>query len=94
MLRIERMETIDGRVMPGFFVRNGINRVVAIGAFSSDPFVMPSRKRYARDLSLCESISRLTQVPIKWNLTMYGKHITSGTSQDLQRQIKRLRHTR
>ncbi len=91
MLRIERLETIDGRTMPGFFVRDGANKVVAIGAFSCEPFVMPSRKRYARDLNLCEAISRLTQVPIKWNLTMYGNHVTSHNRQDLMRRIRRAR---
>jgi hypothetical protein len=89
MLRIERLETITGHPLPGFFVRNRADKVLAIGAFSSDGFVMPSRKRYVRDLPLCESIARLTGLPMKWNLSTYGEHISSGGNQQLMREVKR-----
>jgi hypothetical protein len=93
-LRIERLETLSGHVQPGFFVRNRANKVLAIGAYSRDPFVMPSRKRYARDLGLCQAIAALTGLPMKWNLTWYCNHVTSGTNQELMHQVRKLRRTR
>ena len=89
MLRIERFYTLQGNLLNGFFVRNAANKAVAVGAFGSDPFVMPSAKRYARDLDLCVAISALTQVPMKWNLTFWCNHVTSHNRQDLMRSLRR-----
>ena len=91
MLRVERLKTMDGRTMAGFFVRNQAGRALAIGAFSSDPFVMPTAKRYAKDLPLCEAIARITGLPLKWNLAMYGPHVTSGTRQQLTQIVRKCR---
>lgn len=92
MIRIERLTNLQGREMPGFFVRNASNKVLAIGTFSANGgFVMPSRKRYARDISLCEALGRVTGLPVKWNLSCYGHHITSGTNQELMQIVKRHR---
>jgi hypothetical protein len=88
MLEIERFKTPSGDNLVGFFVRNKINKVVAIGAYSQDGFVMPTRKRYARDVDLCRAIAKLTGLPIKWNLCYWGKYLSSGTRQDLMRQVK------
>jgi hypothetical protein len=72
MLSIERLHAIDGHLLAGFFVRNGAGKVVAIGAFCKDGFVMPARKRYARDIDLCRKVAEITGEPIKWNLSLLG----------------------
>ena len=77
MLRIDRLVTLQGVTCNGYFVRNARNKVLAIGAYGVNPFVMPSRKRYARDVELCKAIARLTKHPIKWNLTIHGKDVHS-----------------
>ena len=89
MLRIERFNDLQGRPLAGFFVRNGADKVVAVGAACADGFVMPSQKRYCRDLDLCRAISRLTNQPIKWNLTFWCNHVTSHNRQDLMRSLRR-----
>lgn len=92
MLRIERLKDLSGREMNGFFVRNASGKALAIGAFSPDGgFVTPSRKRYARDVSLCVALARLTGIPVKWNLSMYDRHVTSGTNQELMRVVRNSR---
>lgn len=93
-LTIDRcFHKVSGEPLAGFFVRNGIGKAVAIGAFCADGdgFVMPSQKRYARDTDLCRAIAKLTDLPIKWNLIFHGRHISSGTRQDLMRQVRRYR---
>lgn len=92
MLRIDRFHAIDGTPLRGFFVRDKANKVLAIGATSSatsEGYVMPSRKRYARDVELCRAIWKLTGVPMKWNLTFHGRHVTSHNNQDLMRTVRR-----
>jgi len=68
-LRIERISTIQGVLCNGFFVRNRANKVLAIGAVSTESkagFVLMKAKRYSKDVPLCESIYRLTGgLPIK-----------------------------
>ena len=79
-LYVDQLVSLQGDTMRAFFVRNRKKKVLAIGATAtaSDPgFVIPKAKRYARDLSLCVAISRLTGVPIKWNLRWNGKRYCS-----------------
>ena len=92
MLSIDRITDVSGREMPGFFVRNAKRKILAIGAFSqAHGFVMPSRKRYARDISLCEALGRITGLPVKWNIGYYGKIVCSGTEQELMRKVRQSR---
>lgn len=92
MIRIERLTNLQGREMPGFFVRNAANKVLAIGAFAgANSFVMPSRKRYARDITLCEALGRVTGLPVKWNIDYYGKLVSGATEQELMRKVRQSR---
>lgn len=85
---IEQLKTIDGQTCLGFFVRNRVGKVLAIGA---PGWVKPTHKRYARDLSLCIALGKLTGQPVSWNLGYYGKHVTSGSKQDLMQIVRRAR---
>jgi hypothetical protein len=70
-LYIDQLVTLQGITCRGFFVRNRNHKVLAMGAIPSPTdsgWVSPKAKRYARDVTLCAAISRLTGVPIKWNL--------------------------
>ena len=87
-MTIDHMTTIDGRKRAGFFVRNRANKVLAIGA---PGWVMPSRKRYARDISLCAALAKLTGQPVRWNLSYYGKHVSSHGEQTLMRIVRSAR---
>jgi hypothetical protein len=89
MLTIERLTDVSGNLMAGFFVRDGAGKAVAIGASCADGFVMPTQKRYARDVDLCRKVALLTGQPIKWNLSFYGRHCSSGTRQELMAQVRR-----
>ena len=91
MLTIERLEhKITGAILPGFFVRNRVGKVLAIGAYSQDGgFVMPSRKRYAKDVDLCRALGKLTGLPVKWNLTFWCNHVTSHTRQALMCSVRK-----
>lgn len=90
MLQIETLYSIqNGAKMRGFFVRNATGKALAMGATATATdagFVMPMAKRYARDLPLCEAIARLSGVPIKWNLSVWGNRCTSGNRQELRRR--------
>jgi len=69
MLTIERLTSLQGNTMAGFFVRNRAGKAMAIGAFAGpNGFVMPTRKRYCRDIDLCRALGKLTGLPVKWNL--------------------------
>jgi hypothetical protein len=96
-MRIDRITDIHGNRTAGFFVRNRADKVLAIGA---DPgfigrdavgFVIPSRKRYARDLSLCVALGKITGQPVKWPLSYYGKHVSSHGEQVLMRIVRNAR---
>jgi hypothetical protein len=70
-LYIDPLVSRQGVRMRGFFVRNRQRKVLAIGATataSSPGWAMPHAKRYARDVTLCAAIIKLTGVPLKWNL--------------------------
>lgn len=59
MLAIEKLyDKRDGTPLRGFFVRNRIGKLIAIGAENS--FVQISRPRYSHDASLVTKIGRLT----------------------------------
>lgn len=94
MLTVDRLTDRQGRELCGFFVRNAKRKILALGAFSAEGWVMPARKRYARDASLCEALGKLTGLPVKWNIGYYCKVVSSGTEQELMRKYRlSRRHT-
>ena len=89
-MTIERFTDLQGRQMAGFFVRNRAGKALAIGAFSRNGgFVHPTHKRYARDLSLCEALAKITGLPVSWNLSFYGRHVSSHGRQDLDKIVRK-----
>ena len=92
-MKIERFHDLQGNLLAGFFVRNRIGKLVAIGANpkSGNGFVTPSHKCYARDVDLCRALGTLTGQPVKWNLVFYGNHLSSHNRQDLMRKIRQTR---
>ena len=93
MLTIDRIINIHtGAPLNGFFVRNRKRKALAFGSFHVEPlrgFVMPLRKRYARDVSLCRRLANLTGLPVKWNLSYWCNRCTSGTEQELRKFMHR-----
>jgi len=95
MLKIDRLTNLEGKPMAGFFVRNASGKVLAIGAWNLNrSFVKPTEKRYARDLSLCEALAKLTGCPVQWNIVWWCEHCSSGTRQELMRQVRQCRDRR
>lgn len=92
-LTIDPIVALDGSTCRGFFVRNRKGKVLAVGATAKgdDPgFVHPHAKRYARDVELCKALARLTGLPVKWNLSFYGRVVTSGNPQQAKAMCREM----
>lgn len=90
MLTIDQIERLDGTISRGFFVRNRKGKVLAIGSFAGDGFVIPAAKKHAKDVSLCQALLRLTGCPVKWPLVLHGRAFSTNTRQHLERAVRNL----
>ena len=65
-LKIDRFRDKEGTLFAGFFIKNRINKNIALGASSTDaPFLFMCHKRYQNDKDLVSAVERLTGMPVE-----------------------------